>query len=260
MTYMPRLEAATTADWPDLVAEFDRWGEAGRVAGLWWRDDDAAGWSPRLADLLRLGSGAPIALAVIPAPAGPDLAEALQQAPQIAVLQHGWSHANRAAHGKKSEYPAGRPAATVAAELAAGRARMKELFGMRRLPVLVPPWNRIASSLLTVVRDSGFAAVSAMASKEAAAFPPGLAPLDVHVDVTDWRGDRGFVGRGPVLARLIGWLKAQRLGQIDASGPIGVLTHHLVMDSATAAFLDGLNAQVAAHPAARWTDIARRWP
>src|SRR5215216_1065155 len=135
MTYMPRLSAGTAADWPDLAAELDHWGEAGRVAALWWRDDDAVAATGALVRLLRLAGPTPVALAVIPALANPDLAEALHGAPGIAVLPHGWRHANHARAGKKSEYPQDRPAAAVAAELAAGRARLNQLFGPRVLPV-----------------------------------------------------------------------------------------------------------------------------
>src|SRR5579863_1521918 len=116
------VDAATTAGWPDLVDEFDRWGEAGRVATLWWRDDDAAAATPQLDDLLHLAGAVPVALAVIPALARPELVTALPSTPQVSVLQHGWRHANRALHGKKSEYPEGRPAAVVGEEIAAGRA------------------------------------------------------------------------------------------------------------------------------------------
>ena len=35
------MSAHMEAGWPDLTAELDRWGEAGRTATLWWRDDDA---------------------------------------------------------------------------------------------------------------------------------------------------------------------------------------------------------------------------
>src|SRR6185437_7317815 len=115
MTYLPRVAVATLAEWPDLVAELDRWREAGRVAPLWWRDDDATAPTAELARLLALADAAPLALAVIPAGAGPDLAAALAGRPRVAVLQHGWRHADHAAIGKKSEYPQERPPAGVAA-------------------------------------------------------------------------------------------------------------------------------------------------
>ena len=67
------------ADWPGLSAELDAWAAAGRTATFWWRDDDATAPTPELGRLLRLAGahGAPLALAVIPAEAGPALAEAL---------------------------------------------------------------------------------------------------------------------------------------------------------------------------------------
>ena len=113
MSFMHRLDA-TTAKWAGLVAELDRWGEAGRVATLWWRDDDVVAATSELDALLRLAGEVPLALAVIPAEAQPDLAAALSPFPQVAVLQHGWRHANHAANGKKSEFPPGRAAAEVA--------------------------------------------------------------------------------------------------------------------------------------------------
>lgn len=257
MTHMPRVDAAMTADWPDLVDELDRWGAAGRVARLWWRDDDAVDASCALGNLLRLAGPAPLALAVIPSRARPGLAANLAAAPAVAVLQHGWRHANRAAHGKKTEYPAERPAAAVAAELAAGRDRLAELFGGRALPVFVPPWNRFAPELLPLLPESGLVALSGMAALPPRAPPPaGVAALDVHVDVTDWRGNRGFVGAGAAIGGLVFWLQAARLGAPATPGPIGVLSHHIVMDRATAAFLDRLGALVADHSAARWIDIA----
>src|SRR5579872_1275543 len=119
------------ADWLDLVDELDRWGDAGRVAPFWWRDDDAIAATPQLAQLLRLAEGVPLAIAVIPAFARPDLAEALLASPRVAVLQHGWRHANCALDGRKCEYPASRSVASVAAELGAGQARLRSLFGRR---------------------------------------------------------------------------------------------------------------------------------
>jgi len=260
MTYMPRLEAmgrdsAQTAGWSDLAAELDRWGQAGRVASLWWRDDDAVTATPRLANLLRIARGAPLALAVIPAPASAALAEAVRGAPSVAVLQHGWRHANRAERGKKSEYPKERPAAAVAAEIAAGRARLVDLFGPRAVPVFVPPWNRIAPELLPVLADNGIAILSTIAPGRSTRLPAGLVSIDIHLDVTDWKGDRGFIGTAAAIGTLVGWLRAYRLGIAALALPIGILTHHLIMDAATAAFMETFVALVGSHAAVRWTDI-----
>src|SRR5713226_5105798 len=122
MSYLRRVDAATTAEWGDLVDELDRSAADGRVATLWWRDDDAITATPQLSALLRLAGDLPLALAVIPALARPELAAAMGNSPNAVILQHGWRHANLAGDGKKSEYPPGRPAAAVAAEIAAGQA------------------------------------------------------------------------------------------------------------------------------------------
>src|SRR5439155_2139024 len=129
MSYLRPGDATTIAEWPDLIEELDRWEAEDRVATLWWRDDDATTATPELDALVRLARDVPLALAVIPALARRELASALDAAADIRVLQHGWEHRNHAVTGKKSEYPAGRPADDVAAEIAAGRTRLAEMFG-----------------------------------------------------------------------------------------------------------------------------------
>jgi hypothetical protein len=261
MSVLPRVDAATTAEWPDLVAELDRWGEAGQVASLWWRDDDAVAATPELAALLRLAGGVPLALAVIPAELDRDLPGFLQTLPQVAVLQHGWRHANHAVPGdKKSEYPATRNAAAVMAELIAGRGRLETCFGAQALPVLVPPWNRFAAELVPLLTKAGIAGLSSMASRAGSALPPGVIAIDVHVDLTAWKGDRGFIGTAAALAGLIDHLRACRLGSADRAMATGILTHHLVMDRATADFLDRLLMAVDRHAAARWVSTAELLP
>ena len=249
-----RRSDAATAGWPDLVAELDLWGEAGRVAALWWRDDDAVAATAQLDALLGLAAGVPLALAVIPAVVRPELAARLADSGSVAVLQHGWQHADRAGDGKKSEYPKGRPAAVVGAEIDAGRARLKSMFGTRALPLFVPPWNRIGDDIVLLLPAHGMAGLSVMASDRNRPVPPGLAAIDVHVDPVAWRGDRGFIGMGAVLGRLVFWLRAARLSAA-VTQPIGILTHHLVMDRGTAAFIGKLLAVTRGHAAARWAAV-----
>lgn len=222
---------------------------------LWWRDDDAIEPTPRLERLIALAAEMPLALAVIPALARPELAEALADLPRVAVLQHGWQHANRGKHGKKSEYPEGRAAAAVAAEIGAGRARLNVLFGRRALPIFVPPWNRLASEFLPLLPAAGIAALSAIPPRQSTAMPRGLARIDVHLDLVAWAGARGFIGETAALGALIRCLQARRCGAEAADRPVGILTHHLVMDGATVAFLERLIALTGAHRAARWAAV-----
>jgi hypothetical protein len=251
-----RVDQATAAEWSDLVDELDRWGLAGCAATLWWRDDDAVTLTPQLDELLQLADEVPIALAVIPALARPELATALHGRPRVAVLQHGWQHANRAKHGKKSEYPEARSAAVVAAEIGAGQARLKALFGRRAMAALVPPWNRFAGEFLPLLCANGIAGISTMVSPSGAALPPGLVAIDVHLDLVAWHRDRGFIGAAAALGGLVGHLRAKRLGAVATAGPIGILSHHLIMDGPTAAFLDRLIVLVRDHAAAHWAHAA----
>ena len=261
MSVLPRVTAAMTAEWPDLVAELDRWDEAGQIANLWWRDDDAVAATPALNSLLRLAGDVPLALAVIPAELDPEFPGFLQRMPHVAVLQHGWRHANHAAPGaKKSEYPAWRAEAAVSGELTAGHERLAACFGPQALPVLVPPWNRFAAEFVPLLTKSGIAGLSSMASRAAPSLPDGITALDVHVDLTAWKGDRGFIGTAAALAGIIGHLRACRLGSANPGTATGILTHHLVMDRGTAGFLDRLLATVDRHAAARWVSAAELLP
>ena len=91
---------------------------------------------------------------------------------------------------------------------------------------------------------------------ESAALPPGLVAIDVHVDLVAWHGDRGFIGESAALGGLVSHLRANRVGAVDSIGPIGILTHHLVTDDPTAAFLDRLIVLTRDHAAARWATAA----
>jgi hypothetical protein len=243
------------ADWADLVDELDRWGAVGRVAGFWWRDDDAVASTQQLGHLLRLAGEVPLALPVIPALAEHSLAAALQTRQHLAVLQHGWRHANHQPVGKKSEFPASRDPEQAAADLADGAVRLGALFGWRFVPILAPPWNRFAAEFLRLLAPAGIAALSAMAPAQSGTEEGGVARIDVHVDLVAWKADRGFIGTELALGLLVGRLRSQRLGVTAGTPAIGILTHHLVMDDATAAFVEQLLATVAAHGAARWIAV-----
>lgn len=265
MTYLPRVAAAKSAEWADLVDELDRWEEAGLVAQLWWRDDDAVAPTPQLDRLLTLAGPAPLALAVIPADAKPALAAALDGYPQVSVLHHGWCHANHAIGGKKSEYPAERHPVEVADEFDEGRKQLRALFGQRALKVFVPPWNRFADRFVPLLGEAGFAAISQIAPRKTPLnqrTTGGIAAIDVHLDVVDWQNSRGFVGDTPALGRLVGALRAERHGaqRQGKRAAVGLLTHHLVMDGASEAFLARLGEIVATHPAALWVDIRELTP
>lgn len=248
-----------SAGWADLIDEFDRWEEAGRVATLWWRDDAVAP-STALDRLLSINETVPVALAVIPAVAEPKLARWLSRHRRsvngsgAAVLQHGWRHVNHSASRKRSEFPPGRPLGEVTLELSAGRARMVELFGPRAHPVLVPPWNRFDDALLPLLGGCGLSAISRAQPRRTSRSAAGVIEASIHVDLVAWGESRCFIGERVALDGLIAHLQARRLGLVCSAEPTGVLTHHLVQDEASEEFLHRFFEITGAHPAARWLD------
>ena len=261
----PLIAPTPLATWNELDAELDRWAAAGRAATFWWRDDDAATATAALERLLGLADGTPVALAVIPAEARAPLARRLPSTraqgrslrlaalETITVIQHGWRHANHAPPGdKKAELGPHRPAAERLAELSAGRERLAELFGPLTLPVLAPPWNRIAADLVPLLPAIGIRGLSTIGPRPTAEPAPGLRVANIHVDLVDWAGGHGFIGVPPALGAIVGHLAARRLGRVDGEEPTGLLTHHLVQDAATDAFLRRFVDVVRRHPAARW--------
>jgi hypothetical protein len=247
-------DGAGPPDWAALEAELDAWAAAGLRATIWWRDDDAASDSPALRRLLDLAAatGAPLALAAIPAKVEAGLAELLAaHAADTTVLQHGYAHQNHAEPGdKKCELvsPARRPA--VLDELRRGRERLTVLFGDRFLPVLVPPWNRLDPGLAARLPGLGFCGLSTFKPRRTAEAAPGLIQVNCHLDLLQWKPARRFLGGAAALALLTGHLLARRQGRADPQEPSGLLGHHLVQDAETWVFLTALLDRLNRHPAA----------
>ena len=244
--------------WKALVLELDRWAAAGERADFWWRDDDAAGPSAALDQLLSLAGPSPLALAVIPASLAPGLAERLEGAgAPVAVLQHGYAHKdNRRGPGKKIELTATRPAAELEGELRAGRARLEAQLGARFLPVMVPPWNRIDVEVTARLPVLGYRAVSTYGARPTRSPVAGLVQVNFHVDILRWSAPRGFLGADAALALAVDHLQARRQGTADRDEPTGILSHHLVHDAAAWAFLTDLLALLLEHPGSGIRDSA----
>lgn len=237
-----------------LHRELDRWGEAGRTLTWWWRDDDAAQPSPALDRLLGL-SDAPLALATVPAETDEKLARAVAARPSVSILQHGYAHQNFAGAGdKKIELGPQRPAMVVLGELATGKLRLESLFADRALPVLVPPWNRIAPALVPVLPELGYRGLSQFGPRARRQPVRGLTQSNCHLDLIDWRG-RAFVGAAAAISALVKHLALRYAGlhtQPDvASEATGLMSHHAVHDNEAWTFLERLLEALTAHKAAR---------
>jgi len=257
--------------WTPLTDELDLWAAAEKTATFWWRDDDAGPRGDRL-DLLFAEAdraGAPVSLAVIPAEAGSALADAVSAAPvAVIVLQHGIAHQNRAAPGaKKIEVGVDRRTEVVLGDLASGREQLARLFGAQLLPVLVPPWNRIAESLVPLLPEIGYCGLSRFGPRTRAEPAPGLVEVNVHIDPVDWKARAADpvtcdTARPPleierVVALAVDQLRARRGGAADADEPTGLVTHHRVHQAATWNIVRAFADIVRDHPAAAWLDAAR---
>ena len=241
-------------NWSDLVNELDAWYAEGRFASLWWRDDDAVAPSPALDRLAGLAHEhvVTVGLAVIPAHVQPVLATWLESV-RAEVLQHGWAHHSHAATGeKKSEFGNGRDVEAVMRDLRQGFGALQELVNHRFRPVLVPPWNRFDPAFVAGLPHSGFRGLSMFGPRSAAEPTAGLRQTNCHVDVVDWRGGRGFVGRDRALAAVIAHLAARRSGSVDPTEPTGLLTHHAVHEESTWTFIARFIERTRQHPAALW--------
>ncbi len=241
--------------WEDLENELDAWHDEDRVATLWWRDDDAVQVTPALETLLGISSKTetPIALAVVPGRLEDGLQPRLDGEHGVCVLQHGFEHVNHApADAKASEFGSDRSRRSRLADIAAG---LKGLSGFRfRLPVFVPPWNRIGDDLLSDLPGLGLRGISTFAPRSAASAAPGLTRVNTHVDIIGWRQGRRFVGVAAALEMFIEHFRARRTRTADPDEPTGLLTHHLDHDDQCWSFIGDFLRATQAHPAARWLE------
>jgi hypothetical protein len=223
--------------WRPVTEALDRWSAAGLQAPLWLRDDDAVEPSPALERLTGLAQRfkVPVALAIVPAPTGKALAAELENQLHVAPIVHGWAHRNHAAEGeKKQEFGPQRPLSEMIDELTRGLHKMKTLYGTRLVPILVPPWNRIAPQVAECLGEIGYAAFSRFGLALAHSSVP---EINTHVDVIDFAGTR----RCRDHALLADAVAARLTHSLDHGRyPVGVLSHHLVHDAAAFAFLENL--------------------
>lgn len=239
-----------------FIDRLDRLADHGQRLDFWLRDDDVTEPTPALDRLIGLCNRhhVPVLLAAIPAGTGAPLAQRLAPEPLVRMAVHGWAHQNHAPPGeKKQELGPHRPTDTVADQLSEGVRHLSTLFGPHFVPVLVPPWNRIAPQVVTALPGIGFRALSVFGPEK----PGPLPQINTHVDLIDWRGSRGVRPAEDLFADL-----NRRIDAVVAarSGSVGLLGHHLVHDAAAWDFLDRVLALAAAHPACRWPTFDQMMP
>lgn len=246
-----------TQAWRQFEAEIARWGDCGRPVEFWWRDDDAERPARALGRLIDLAAdtGVPLALAVVPSGAVPELFDELHAG--VAVLQHGVDHRNRAAAGeKKTEFSEAEPADAAIERLAAGRVRLGSLAGARSVAALAPPWNRLPAALIPRLTAAGLRGFSAYGARATPMPAPGVRQVNTHVDIIAWRKDRAFLGEEQALGLAVRHLEARRGGLAESTEPTGWLTHHACHDEAAWTFLSRLFETTLRAPGILWRRAA----
>lgn len=254
-----------TPDWSPLLSEFEHWRAAGLTLPVWWRDDDAIAPTPALDRLTDLAARVdlPIHLAIIPAHAQSTLATVVSDIPHLIPVTHGWTHQSQApATEKKAEFGAHRPLEHIVNDARQAHARMREMFGPAAGQMFVPPWNRIAPSVINALPAVGFTMLSTFTPRATAHPAPGLTQINTHLDPINWKSGKGLIDPDVLITQFTRQLADRRLGQADATEPYGILTHHLVHDADIWTFTKQLLTQLMAGPTRPWTytDLNKDFP
>ncbi len=239
------------ADWSPFYAALDRLADTGTQARFWLRDDDAISDTAALRQLAGWAASAKteILLALVPSKADVTLKELMEVTPQLVGAVHGWAHKNHAPDSeKKQELGAHRPTELICAELSSAHQRTVQLCGERMLPVLVPPWNRISPSVVQQLPELGYEGLSTFSDAFSDPPPPSLKVQNSHVDIIDWRGNRGGRSTTDLIEEMVTAIEQRTPGD----QPIGILSHHLVHDAAAWTFLDELGEAIDRHAGATW--------
>lgn len=249
--------------WAALSDELDAWNAEGRVADLWWRDDDATTPGAKLDKLVELTESTGLLLATIPASVDPKLLNVVEQAPHVRVGQHGYAHINHAPKGEGAgawELGLHRGETAVLNDLDLGREILQQLFGDNFTAVVIPPWNRMDEALIQPIADRGYLGISRFGARTQTHVSERCVVVNAHCDPIKWKSGPRFTGEVKALDQFISHLESRRIGVVDIDEPTGVLTHHIVLDEAGWDFCTRLIEVVNSHPGASWRAIPTLFP
>lgn len=240
--------------WDRVRAELDVWAKEKRQAQFWWRDDDAKDVSSELSRMLDVARRheVTVGLSVIPAKVKPRLVSVLERSREAQVLVHGFAHENHALPGRAKREMGARRVEEIVADLERGLLLSREAFGKRMLPVLVPPWNRIAPGAVALLPKLGFRGLSTWKPRVRPSPVPGLVQVNTHLDVIDWRRGRVVKDEGLIAGLLLRKLRWRREARARASEPLGLLTHHEHWNAAKERIVVRFLEVTRNHPAALW--------
>jgi len=161
----------------------------------------------------------------------------------VEVHQHGWMHVNHEPDGKKCEFGPSRSFEQQLQDIAAGQARMQEMFGSTWFPGFTPPWNRCTEDTCRALEDLGFSALSTDAARRQTG-ECRLRQIPVTIDIYRWKGSPMLRPADEIIREMI--------LQMEQRQTVGILLHHKIMDAAAFAFLDELLGEVCSYGVARF--------
>ncbi len=157
--------------------------------------------------------------------------------------QHGLSHTNHQATGKKAEFGSARTNEAIFQDLAQGKRHLEQILGPLFDPIFTPPWNRCSEATIKALQTLGFSAISRYRDAEPNSMPR-LPDLQMNIDLHT-RKERNAQ---------LGWtnlLKEFRNGA--KSGTLGIMLHHQQMNRNSFYFLERLLLLVQKHDIATAT-------
>ncbi len=221
----------------------------GPVVGVFIRDDDAGWGHATLMALLdvTMHAGVPIDLAAIPTALDnrliADLTHRIDGEPVlVGIHQHGHSHANHEAEGRRCEFGPARSVAEQRADVWQGQQILRAAFKHRLDAIFTPPWNRCTESTAALLHELGFAALS----RDRRATPV-TCMHDIAVDV-DWSRAWREDGEERTADAFVAAINARAAdGQ-----PLGLMLHHDAMAHDERVALSHWLGALRSHPRLHW--------
>lgn len=216
---------------------------------FFFRDDDV-GWATNdfraLLNCFRRYS-VPLDIAAIPIALTEELADEIcmmrdETPAAIGIHQHGFSHANHEAVGRKCEFGISRSGREQYRDIQRGKVKLEQMLGSALDPIFTPPWNRCTEITSDCLRELGFGVLSRDATARSFA-ASGLKELPISIDwLAKKKGSRVSLDcLGTAMANLVK----------QGKRPVGVMLHHELMDTRERHLLGELLALLTAHRHAR---------
>ncbi|HQN18166.1 MAG TPA: polysaccharide deacetylase family protein [Syntrophobacteraceae bacterium] len=242
--YRPRRYSALweqpQQDWREKLASALECNPGDSPPGFFFRADDIGSGGRHFHALCELfrRHNTPLAMAVVPAWLTAARIELLFAAAPLEESlwgwhQHGWRHINLQQAGRKSEFGDQRPIEKQWQDISQGSKKMTKVFGNRSIPVFTPPWNRLSTATLKVLKELHFRAVSLDGPMPGTVkHGVGFKNLRIQLDLHTRKEKNGEADFDNLLGELCG-LMTQK-------APVGIMLHHQRMTLFAFEFLDEL--------------------